>query len=82
MISKRDQKIADRHARVATRRLHQVDPVESFMFLPGVNREIADAMVNAGLISLDDVRVASDDLLLSISGIGPATLIKIRESTQ
>lgn len=47
--------------------------------LLGVGDEVAQAMRNAGIRSLDDVRNATDDDLLDISGIGEATLAKIRE---
>jgi predicted flap endonuclease-1-like 5' DNA nuclease len=39
------------------------------------------AMKAAGLDSAEMIRIASDDDLLKVEGIGPATLRKLREAT-
>ena len=44
----------------------------------GVSAEIAGALWKAGLITVDDIRQADDETLLSIAGIGPVTLEKIK----
>ena len=47
--------------------------------MPGINSELAEALTNAGIDSLEKLDKASDDDLLAISGIGPAKLKAIRE---
>jgi len=78
---KRDQKIRERRDRLVERvaERDKQGQLDQLMTLPGVNVEIAEALYNADLISLDDVGRADDDRLLSISGIGPVTLKRIRE---
>lgn len=46
--------------------------------LPGVGREIADVLINAGYTTLEAVHTASDEALLAIAGIGPKRLKEIR----
>lgn len=40
------------------------------------------ALADAGIRTADDVRVASDEQLRAIKGVGPATLLKLREATK
>jgi hypothetical protein len=46
--------------------------------LPGVGPEIADALANAGLDTVDKIKQASDAALLAIPGIGKTRLESIR----
>jgi hypothetical protein len=46
--------------------------------LPGVNREIVGALVAYGFTTIEQVKNASDEELLAVSGIGPARLAAIR----
>lgn len=57
----------------------QQQPVGTELFdLPGVNREIVGALVAYGFTTIEQVKNASDDELLTVSGIGPARLAAIR----
>lgn len=40
------------------------------------------ALADAGINTADDVRKVSDDDLKSVEGIGPATIIRLREATK
>jgi ERCC4-type nuclease len=53
-------------------------PAPSKMDLRGVGQEIYDALVNAGFDSIEKLQTASDEELLSISGIGKGRLESIR----
>lgn len=46
-----------------------------------LNEPIMGALIDAGYSTLDALREASDEDLLAIDGIGPATLKKIRSAT-
>jgi ERCC4-type nuclease len=54
------------------------EPWESLLVIPGVNREVAQALYAAGLCSVREIRAASDDELLAVSGIGKIRAAKIR----
>ena len=55
-----------------------LDPATDLMQMVGVGKEVAAAMVAAGIASISDVRDATDERLLAIPGIGPRTLERIR----
>ena len=38
-----------------------------------------EALVDAGLVTADDVRRMTDEALLALDGVGPATVRKIRK---
>jgi len=46
--------------------------------LPGIGPEIAEALVNAGLNTVEKIKKASDAQLLAIPGIGKTRLEAIR----
>jgi hypothetical protein len=50
-----------------------------FEGIKGLSGELGEAMVNAGIGSVDALRAAPDEALLAINGIGPKTLEAIRE---
>jgi len=57
----------------------ETDAVSSNLLkLPGVSVEIAGVLMALGIYSGEMVKRASDEMLLSVPGIGPATLQKIR----
>lgn len=45
----------------------------------GLGPAVTEALQEAGLWTVDDVRQASDDALLAVRGIGPKTLAAIRQ---
>lgn len=51
---------------------------DDFVSLDGISDEIAAALNGADLWSFDDLRAASDEALLAISGIGAGRLQTIR----
>ncbi len=55
-----------------------VEPWRALLRLPGISSEIAQAMYALGLHTVEDVRNASDEVLLSVPGIGPVRAAKIR----
>ena len=55
-------------------------PQDDLAALDGISEEIAGALSALGLRSFDELRAASDETLLGISGIGPGRLRTIRES--
>jgi hypothetical protein len=48
------------------------------LVIDGVKPEHLEALAAAGITSLDDLRDASDEMILAVKGIGPATLERIR----
>ena len=40
---------------------------------------VVEALVDAGLVTADDVRGTTDEALLALDGVGPATVRKIRK---
>ena len=55
------------------------DPLTEIL---GISKEIAQALRQAGLGSLPELARASDEKLLSVSGIGPARLQQIRSQLE
>ncbi len=53
---------------------------QTFMDVYGVGEDVAQAMVESGLESLEDVNRATDEELLQIQGIGTAKVEKIRKA--
>jgi len=58
----------------------EVEPVETGRTLESVLPELAERLVEAGFENLNDVRVATDEELLAVDGIGPARLRKVRSA--
>lgn len=54
------------------------EALDGLVALLGVGEEIAEALYNAGIRSVEDVRAATDKELVDIPGIGDKTLAKIR----
>lgn len=53
---------------------------EALLAVDGIGPEIAGALVTAGIGSLDALRAATDDALLSVPGINARRLKRIRRS--
>jgi len=53
-------------------------PWSELLELPGISSEIARALYAMGLRTVADVQRASDEVLLSVPGIGPVRVAKIR----
>lgn len=54
------------------------EPWRALQILPGVSSEIARALWAMGLHTIAAIQAASDEVLLSVSGIGPIRAAKIR----
>lgn len=54
------------------------EPWRELLKLSGVSSEIARALYAMGLRTVEDVQRASDEVLLSVPGIGPVRAAKIR----
>lgn len=57
------------------------DAAEEFPFeeVPGIGPETAGKLRTQGFVTVSDVRGASDDALLGVSGVGPSALSNVRE---
>lgn len=56
----------------------EVEATATPLVIDGVKPEHLDALAAAGITDLDGLRSASDDELLAVKGIGPATVERIR----
>jgi NAD-dependent DNA ligase len=59
----------------------QKAPVDVIMQL-GLSKKIATKLVDAGFVTVDDLRGAEDEELLEVSGIGESTVAHIREALE
>lgn len=56
------------------------DAVEALMEIDGVNDELANRLIEAGFVTVEDVANADPDDLKKIKGIGKRTVVEIQES--
>lgn len=68
----------NRRGPVIERDVLPTEPWRMLLDIPNVNNEIAQALCEKGLCSFDTIKQASDETLISVSGIGHARAAKIR----